>query len=403
MRKLLFKIASVALLQTAACTQAMAENWLTPMPDDIYISRISMPGTHDAGTGNGFNTFLGSLFGQTQDLSISQQWDCGVRAFDLRPTVKKSGSNYTLQIYHGALETKVSFKDALLTLRDKLQENPGEFAVVIMRHESDANSSVQGEWPSVMETCLNSEELKDCFIKFKPKMTLGDVRGKILLLSRNEYNNGPVGGYITGWGHSENIADQRSGRITGNGNESLMVQDFYECTGTDGMTKKTTAIANMFKSSMVLSKRNLKWVINHASGYTQGASTSGILDNAAKTSQFILEYLSEPANNGFIGIVMMDFAGVNTSSGYKVNGLDLVNAVIAQNARYDQVSSGIEFKETNANSIRIIGREVLAEGQIHVYLPDGTFIGTSEDKFVLPSKGLYVIKSNETVRKVLID
>ncbi len=403
MRKLLLQIASIALLQTAACTQAMAENWLTPMADDIYISRISMPGTHDAGTGNGFTSFLGAAFGQTQDLSISQQWDCGVRAFDLRPTVKQSGSDYTLQIYHGILETKVSFKDALLTLRDKLKENPGEFAVVIMRHESDANSSIQDQWPSVMEACLNSEELKDCFIKFKSKLTLGEVRGKILLLSRNEYNNGPVGGYITGWTHSENIDDQKSGRITGDKTEVLMVQDFYDCTGTDGMTKKITAIENMLSTSMTLHKRSLRWVINHSSGYTS-SSTDGIRDNAAQANKHIIDYLGNSDNNGFVGIIMMDFAGVNKSGNYDVLGLDLTNAVIAQNSRYDHTASGIEKVDSEESShITIIGREVFAKGTIHVCLPDGSLIGTSDGKFTLPAKGLYIIRCGETVKKVLVD
>ncbi len=403
MYKLLFRITLALLLQTIACTQAMAENWLTTMADDIYISRISIPGTHDSGTGNGFTSFLGATFGQTQDLDISAQWECGVRAFDLRPTVKKSGSDYTLQIYHGILETKISFKDALLTLRTKLEENPGEFAIVIMRHESDANESVQDQWPSVMETTLNSEELKNCFVKFKPKMTLGEARGKILLLSRNEYTNGPVGGYITGWNHSENINDQKSGRITGDGTEQLMVQDFYECTGTNGIKKKTTAIENMLNLSTRLNKRSLRWVINHASGYTS-SSTDGIRDNAAQANKYIIDYLSNSDNDGFIGIVMMDFAGVNKSGRYDVMGLDLTNAIIAQNERYDHTASGIEQVNTgDSKHINVIGREVFAKGQISAYLSDGTFIGTSKDKFILPSKGLYIIRCGESVRKVLID
>ena len=31
-----------------------AENWMKRLPDDAYVSTLSIPGTHDSGTGNGF-------------------------------------------------------------------------------------------------------------------------------------------------------------------------------------------------------------------------------------------------------------------------------------------------------------------------------------------------------------
>ena len=35
-----------------SCNVAMADNWITSLPDNVYITQLSIPGTHDAGTGN---------------------------------------------------------------------------------------------------------------------------------------------------------------------------------------------------------------------------------------------------------------------------------------------------------------------------------------------------------------
>lgn len=78
-----------------AFTTAMhAGDWMKNLPDNIYISQLSIPGTHDSGTGNGVAL---AAFSQCQDIPVSQQWAAGIRAFDLRPKVKGSYIN----INHG--------------------------------------------------------------------------------------------------------------------------------------------------------------------------------------------------------------------------------------------------------------------------------------------------------------
>ena len=185
----------------AAAMPASADNWITPLPDNTYVSDLSIPGTHDSATGEGFSGFVGELLGpgtaQTQDLTISQQWDCGIRAFDLRPKVENGTEGTYLHIYHGIIKTAISFDDALLTLRDKLKENPGEFAIVIMRHESDSRTGIQTQWQALMDKSLTAEALDGYIAGFRKGLTVGDIRGKILVMSRDTYDNGPHGAYIT--------------------------------------------------------------------------------------------------------------------------------------------------------------------------------------------------------------
>ena len=75
-------------------TPITGSNWITPLDDDIYVSQLSIPGTHDSGTYY-CEGFLGSTSGRCQQLTIPEQLKMGIRFFDIRPT----GSD--LHIAHG--------------------------------------------------------------------------------------------------------------------------------------------------------------------------------------------------------------------------------------------------------------------------------------------------------------
>ena len=406
MNKRLPKLLATAFAMALSCHNLFAENWITPLADDVYVSQLSIPGTHDSATGEGFQGGLGGLFGSsmglTQDLGLSGQWDCGIRVFDLRPTVKQEGDEMMLQIYHGILETKMSFKNALLLLRDKLIENPGEFAIVIMRHENDANKDLQGNWSALMAPCLASEEIADYLVPFKSKMTISDLRGKILVMSRDEYDKGPVGGYIDSWSHSDDFAEQRKGRFKRkNQTEIAMIQDFYELTMEGGSEKKKTTVLNLLQKSMSLS--SLFWAINHTSGYTKSASSNSNRENAQNTNGAVLEFLGDENNSGRTGIIMMDFAGVDESNGYQTHGLELTKAIIAQNRRYVPKATAIAQVADDGNHITVKGRSVETDGPIAAYTISGSEVVSGTNRVTLPAKGTYIVKSKQKSRKVFVN
>lgn len=398
------KLLVMAFTLALSCHSLFAENWITPLDGDIYVSQLSIPGTHDSATGEGFQgglAFVGPGMAQTQDLSLSEQWDCGIRVFDLRPTVKQEGGELILQIYHGIIETKMSFKNALLLLRDKLVENPGEFAIVIMRHENDANKDLQDNWSTLMSQCLSSEEIADYLVDFKPKMTIGELRGKILIMSRDEYNKGPVGGYITSWSHSENYIDQIKTRFKGKvRTENAIVQDFYEFTMEGGSERKKTTVLNLLQKTMSMS--SISWTVNHTSGYTKSANSNSNRENAQNTNGAVLEFLSDDSHSGRTGIIMMDFAGVDESKGYETKGLELTKAIIAQNQRYIPRATGIGQTNDDKSQICVKERSVEAEGRIAAYSTNGNMVASGVNHITLPAKGTYMIKNNSEVRKVFV-
>ena len=47
------QILTLALL--ASCSVAVADNWMKRLPDDAYVSQVTIPGAHDAATGCGWD------------------------------------------------------------------------------------------------------------------------------------------------------------------------------------------------------------------------------------------------------------------------------------------------------------------------------------------------------------
>ena len=347
----------LTLLVLSALTLPLhADNWMHRLPDNAYVSTLSIPGSHDTGTGSGFPGITTSIYGpfgdkyaRTQDRNIEEQWNIGIRAFDLRPCIKDGYIN----VNHGIMPTKLRFDNALYFLRDKLIENPSEFVVIHLLHASagDDNASNYGE--RLLEL-LNRDDLKDFLIDFKSTLTVREMRGKILLLSRDEYAESPVGGFFRNWTGQVDWGQQTGGRIVGKGSTAtLYMQDFAETHREGALDVKVGVIRQLLDFSTrhkTNSASDIVWVYNFASAYSktsrlyipfvidqQISSSDGYRDNAAHTNAAIIDYLADPANTpGPTGIVLMDYVGVQSSNGYNTRGQEAVDAIIANNFRYLQ-------------------------------------------------------------------
>ena len=328
------RILAIALFFTQAATVCLGEDWMERLDDNAYLSQVSIPGTHDTATGEGWTGFLGELagpsMGVTQDLSIAQQLDCGVRAFDLRPCVNED----ELVINHGVLQTKAKFPETLKQLCLFVTDHPTEFVVVVMRHESDGDDN-SGLWNNMMNSCLNSNDVRPFLADYKRDITVGELRGKVLILSRDKYANTPVGGFISSWAHQSNYAIgtiKGAAGVTG----TLYVQDFYEVMEYTSLKLKGIEKLLDFSTQNNVNKstRHLVVCINCASGYTASASSDGNRDNAVLCNKKIIDYLADETHAGPTGIIFMDFAGTDISESYEVRGLELVNDIINNNQRY---------------------------------------------------------------------
>ncbi len=382
-KKGFFVLAAFAL-QLVGLQPMLADDWMSRVSDDTYVSQLSIPGAHDAGTGHGFVGFIGSFgesFARTQDKTIAEQWESGIRAFDLRPCVDGT----ELRINHGVIQTALTLDEAFIMLCDLLDQHPSEAAIVIIRHETDGDDN-SSSWSGMMTSLLGSEPTKSHVVNFKPLMTMGEMRGKLLVLSRDLYATVPVGGFISGWSHSADFSSQKNGKIKGRSTQQgpCYIQDFYDCTATGAKETKRQSILTMLQYSAEQNTNNRLWVINHTSGYSLTtsffgstvATSDGYRDNAATQNGAVIDWLAE--HSGPTGLVMMDFAGVDVSNGFDVKGLSLTQALIENNFH---VPTGISHVNENDNGnakescvgflYDLVGRRVEATTNAGLYVKDG--------------------------------
>lgn len=294
-------VLSLLMLTATLTAWADGKNWITTLNlnDNIYISQMSLPGAHDAAT-------KGVSIGECQTLNLEGLWDAGVRVFDLRPTDANN-----CPIYHGSLSTGINLTQALTTITGRIATYPNEFAIVLMRNENDNGST--DNWKSRVTAIMNN--FSSYVIPFNNNLRYQDVRGKVVVLSRDYFADGYT---IGGWGDAAEIYEVFP---NGDGAFRFHVQDYYKVGNS---TSKQNVIKALLDEARTQTSPNFMF-INHTSGYSGLISTNSNISSNAKTmNKCALDYIN--ANPGRTGFIMMDHAG--SSSNY---GADLCNAIIAQN------------------------------------------------------------------------
>ena len=313
-------------------------NWITNLNDKIYVQQLSIPGTHDSGTKD--VTFD---LGRTQNLSIEDQFKMGIRAFDLRPAYRVWPYK-EFYIYHGITRTSYKFEDVLSYFKKQLVANPGEFVLIQMRHESELLPvSIDGvdtekntnKWDEIYNVL---KEYDDIIVQWKPDLTIGECRGKMIIFTRNDYKKRSKAALVTGFG--DNIRSEAT--LSCNGQSSVYyVQDYYK-TGSDGGKQKLQYLYGLYDTTWKFNQatNNFPWALNHTSGYTStwiAGTTDAYVANAKNVVLPFYKYITSTSQVGPTGIVFMDYVGSrsvkgNVNSG-NVYGDLLPAAIIDQNYR----------------------------------------------------------------------
>lgn len=154
--------------------RASSRKWMMYVPDNRAISRISIPGTHDAGSASLPENSITSM-GHTQNFTVTEQLYDGIRAFDIR--LKKNMK------YGHTLACRDGFDESLVDIEQFFKDNPSEFIVALV------GSDEGGKWDAEMQTAYKAliDKYSHLFIEdFSPSTPIGDVRGKILVIKRQE-------------------------------------------------------------------------------------------------------------------------------------------------------------------------------------------------------------------------
>ncbi len=205
-----------------------AQSWMAELPDDITISEVVLPGTHDSATQY---VHLG-LLAKCQALSVEEQLAAGFRYFDLRVEATDKG----LKMKHGFLDCQTGaapwspalYADKLFSdFRFFLSEHPTEFIVLSVKQEHGDKTPETIEGLIALMCNLDGEYL----LVTDTLPAVGEARGKIVILRRyeDEGNLGAAGGLPFLWDDQGN-RDQTdlAAASQDQGNYLLTVQDRYK-------------------------------------------------------------------------------------------------------------------------------------------------------------------------------
>lgn len=314
--------------------QKTGNNWITPLDGNIYVSQMSIPGSHDAATGEDMATFIGDIFAQTQEQTLQTQWNLGVRAFDLRPAIFITGLfTKELWLYHGACRVSISWATAMNTIKANLTDHPGEFAIVLFRHEDEGTIGKDNNttnFNTYMKNWVNAN--KSWIVDWRPDITIDECRGKLILISR--FEGSWDYGCFTGWSHDATGTTTTVKNASGSEEGTMYVQDYYNPSNHDTKfesIKKYLEIAQTFHTNDALKNH---WMLNHVSGYVGSSTTNTYRANAAAQNPKVIEYLHNRTTPGSTGIILFDYSGAATSGSYNVQGDVMLQTVIDNNYKY---------------------------------------------------------------------
>lgn len=326
--------------------QESGNNWITPLDGSIYVSQMSIPGSHDAATGEQMASFVGDLFAQTQEQTLQTQWNLGIRAFDLRPALYDKNQviiwgtkDYELWLYHGMTRVSISWATAMNTIKANLTDHPGEFAIVLFRHEDETTAyknTNTTDFDNYMKAWVDAN--KSWIVEWRPDITIDECRGKLILISR--FSGSWDYGCFTGWSHdaagSTTTVRNASNTETG----TMYVQDYYNPSSHDAKftsIKKYLDIAQTFHTIDALKNH---WMLNHVSGYVGNSTSDTYRANAAAQNPKVIEYLNNRTYPGSTGILLFDYSGAATSGSYNVQGDVMLQTVIDNNYKYRMKRKG---------------------------------------------------------------
>lgn len=290
-------------------------SWMRDIPDSTRVTELSIPGTHDSCSIDGP---LG--FAKTQNLDLDDQLHAGIRFLDIRLAHYQDN----LFAHHNAVHMEKSYAEILAVCSSFLQKHPAE-AIFMSVKEEERFDGVLGKFaPSEafgrfrrdpVNWVIRSDTFEEAFKArtwqhvdkpslfynfsvprpdgasdgrvFTPKTTLGEIRGKIVLLRRFEASK-DVGADFTHWPDNQHFK--------GDATFAYSVEDCYRNPGEEN--KYDCIVAHLDEAR------------NGAPGdlYITFASAVGMKAN--RYSKIINKYLNvylAGLPKGRVGIVVMDY------------------------------------------------------------------------------------------------
>ena len=280
------------------------QNWMQEVEDNRLVCKMSIPGTHDtaADTGDGWT--------KTQEKSIKEQLKSGIRFLDIRLGYKDG----VIKLCHGSVVfNKTLTEDVLRTTADFLRDHPSETVIMTLKKDLDGDDLA---YQQALTRALEADPSLTAYMagNFRSNFTMKDLRGKMLLISRNRWFS-TKSGYIYSW--QNNTSFSTTIEAYEGGGTPLHVEDHYKARASDKVNYVAT---NVRKANAAFSSPNNEWFITFSSytgswGISFPSKTTGYVDPD------VLKFLSGSEKLRTCGILIFNFAGWWDYGGKKENGL----------------------------------------------------------------------------------
>ncbi|MGP3976185.1 phosphatidylinositol-specific phospholipase C [Streptomyces sp. 8N114] len=172
-------------VRARARTRVAPQDWMAALGASTQLRSLTIPGSHDSGARHG------GAWVECQDTSIAEQLAAGIRFLDVRCRAIDG----VFAIHHGAFFQHLMFGDVLIACRDFLAAHPGE--TVLMRVKQEYSTVGDEEFRRIFDVYLDEKGWRSLFRLDGTLPTLGEARGKVVLLA----DNGGLPGVR--WGDSE--------------------------------------------------------------------------------------------------------------------------------------------------------------------------------------------------------
>ncbi|KAF4979743.1 hypothetical protein FZEAL_4100 [Fusarium zealandicum] len=261
--------------------------WMAELPDDVHLSSLSIPGTHDTMT-----YAIGTESLECQNWNLTTQLIAGIRYFDIRARLRDD----ELHIYHGNGYTGFSFKDVVGYMSEFLDMYPSE--TIVMRLKREGNGIGSNNTIS-FEEAFNHHALGEHLYSYsplKPLPKLGDIRSKIFMLQQFPAKLGPYG---VKWDGPQMVLE-----------DLWIIPDVYH------LSEKWTAIREALELAATSAFDNKLLYVAHVSasvGVLPIEAAAGPMNRTIAgmndmTGQWIQDFEDNPDTTR-TGIVIIDFPG----------------------------------------------------------------------------------------------
>ncbi len=328
----------------------LAPCWMGKLSDATKLRDLSIPGAHDAATEGVPLMVHFAACCQEEDLR-DQFEECGVRAFDLRVR-STNGVDGIAKLFHNCIPCNLTFKKAIQDLDKMLTKHSSECIILIIKTES--NELLGMDWVRVIERYFKvifnllpivdkndlnqwatltdvkkdlQEVVGNKIIDFKPNLTLGEARGKFVIINRNDLSwESNYGARATGWDSGKQLEYGKNSTCP------LEVQDEYEQKSDETRNQWYDRKKKVFKELWEKSSKDRSgytWYVNCASGYVRDGDFPDYLTSSNSLNPELASIVKEEKTKGR-GIILQDYCNtqITARAGFAYVRESLIKALL---------------------------------------------------------------------------